>query len=179
MSNSISNFPPAQMDRSLKKTEGFISDTVTCISELAKFGKPQNEEQLKERIKQYFDFCANNDFRPGIESLALALGCDRITYWRWCNQNIGVSKEWSDICKVARQSIVAFIEASANSGHLSPPIAIFALKNLANWKDTVSFEDVTPISEEKQRELDFQRLSAYRLPVLEEDPENSDTDSDM
>lgn len=179
MSNKQSNYPPAQMNRSVQQADGFIADTVSCISELAACGKPKDTEELKERIGQYFDFCADRNFRPGIESLSLALGVNRTTFWHWCNSEYGVSEEWADVCKQARQSIVAFVEAAANSGHLSPPIAIFSLKNLANWKDTVSFEDVTPISEEKQRELDFQRLSAYRLPVLEEDPENSDTDSDM
>lgn len=176
MGNKNSNYPPAQMTRRLEKADGFISDTVSCISELARFGKPETEDELKERIHQYFSFCADKNFRPGIESLALALGVDRVTYWRWCNMDIHVSQEWSDICKSARQSIVAFIEASANSGHLSPPIAIFALKNLANWKDTISFEDANPMSEERQRKMDFDKLSAYRLSVLESDPDENDVD---
>lgn len=182
MSNKKSNYPMAQMNRSIEKVDGFISDTVSCISELAKFGKPQNEEELKERIHKYFDFCANSDFRPGIESLSLALGVDRTTFWRWCNMDIRVSQEWSDTCKIARQSIVAFTEAAANSGHLSPPIAIFALKNIANYKDAISFEDVTPMSEDKRKKYDYDSISAYRLPILQDelpifqdDPENNDS----
>lgn len=153
MSNKQSNYPTAQMNRSIQQTDGFIADTVHSISELATYGKPENEEQLKERIKQYFDFCADNNFRPGVESLSLALGVDRVTYWRWCNGEIRVSQEWAESCRLARQSIVAFVEAAANSGHLSPPIAIFSLKNLANWKDTISFEDATPHSDEKNQFL--------------------------
>ena len=182
MSNKKSNYPIAQMNRSIEKVDGFISDTVSCISELAKFGKPQNEEELKERIHKYFDFCANNDFRPGIESLSLALGVDRTTFWRWCNGDIHVSQGWCDSCRIARQSIVAFIEASANSGHLSPPIAIFALKNLGNWKDTVSFEDATPMSADRRQKYDYSGIDAYRLPILQDelpsfqdDPENNDS----
>ena len=179
MSNKQSNYPTAQMNRSVQQADGFIADTVSCISELAACGKPKDAAELKRRIGQYFDFCADRNFRPGIESLSLALGVNRTTFWHWCNSEYGVSEEWADVCKQARQSIVAFVEAAANSGHLSPPIAIFSLKNLANWKDTVSFEDVTPLSEERQRALDFDNLSAYRLPVLEDesDPERQSSES--
>ena len=32
------------------------------------------QTELRERIDQYFDFCATKGFRPGIETLCLALG---------------------------------------------------------------------------------------------------------
>lgn len=144
MSNSVSNYPTQKIKTELQKTPGFVSDTVNSIMEISKGTKPRNETELQERITEYFSFCASHDFKPGIESLALSLGVDRTTFWRWCNAENGVSDDWCNICKTARQGIVAFVEACANSGHLSPPIAIFSLKNLANWKDTVSFEDITP-----------------------------------
>lgn len=148
MSNSVSNYPTQKIKTELQKSPGFVSDTVHSIMEISKGTKPRTEKELQDRITAYFSFCADNDFKPGIESLALSLGVDRTTFWRWCNAENGVSAEWCNICKVARQGIVAFIEACANSGHLSPPIAIFSLKNLANWKDTVSFEDITPSSKD-------------------------------
>lgn len=162
MSNFKSNYPQAQISRNVREAEGFIADTVHSITELTAHGKPENEEQLRERIQKYFEFCATNNFRPGVESLSLALGVNRTTFWHWCNSEFGVSEEWADICKIARQSIIAFVEAAANSGHLSPPIAIFSLKNLANWKDTVSFEDITPDVSEKKN-----GLSVADLPILE------------
>jgi hypothetical protein len=161
MSNKESNYPTAQANRELQKANGFIFDTVSCIAELANLGKPNDEEELKERIRMYFDFCKRNSFRPGIESLALSLGVDRSTFWRWCNRETNVSLEWTKACKVARQSIVAFTEASATSGHLSPPIAIFILKNVAGYKDSISFEDTA------QNNTVFNAVSARDLPVLE------------
>lgn len=162
MGNNSSNFPQAKMTREIQSADGFVKDTVSCITELAQFGKPKDEEELKQRIKQYFDFCADSGFRPCVESLALSLGVDRTTFWRWCNQDIRVSDEWSNTCKKARQAIIAFIESSAISGHLSPPIAIFALKNLANWKDTISFEDATP------KDLSGHRYSVDDIPLFDE-----------
>ena len=160
MSNKESNYPTAQASRELQKANGFIYDTLGGISAMTSMEKPQNEEELKERIKMYFDYCKNNSFRPGIESLSLALGVDRSTFWRWCNRETNVSLEWARTCKVARQSIVAFTEASAISGHLSPPVAIFILKNVAGYKDSVSFEDTT------QNNALCNVLIARDLPVL-------------
>ncbi|WP_026667180.1 terminase small subunit [Butyrivibrio sp. AE2005] len=158
--NRESNFPTAQASRELQKVDGFISDTLGGISAMASMEKPQSEGELKERIKMYFDYCKNNSFRPGVESLSLALGVDRSTFWRWCNRETNVSLEWAKTCKIARQSIVAFTEASAISGHLSPPVAIFILKNIAGYKDSVSFEDAT------QNNALCNVLIARDLPVL-------------
>lgn len=175
MSNNISNYPQARLTREIEKSGEFVHDTVSsisCISELAINGKPKDEAELRDRISRFFDFCSKNQFRPGIEALSLALGVNRTTFWHWCNSEYGVSDEWADICKLARQSIIAFVEASANSGHLSPPIAIFSLKNLANWKDTLSFEDLTP-EPEKEKRVGFNNLSSYRLSPTEESEDNS------
>ncbi len=161
ISNKESNYPTAQANRQLQNQKGFVSDTVRSIMTISKGQKPKSEEELKERIAEYFNFCAASDFKPGIESLSLSLGIDRTTFWRWCNQELGVSESWSDTCKQARQAIVAFVEACANSGHLSPPIAIFSLKNLANWKDSISFEDVTPFSEARRMPRNYTNLPMF------------------
>ncbi|MBO4913360.1 MAG: hypothetical protein J5504_11625 [Butyrivibrio sp.] len=160
MSNKESNYPTAQASRELQKADGFITDTIDFIKVLAGMRKPSNEKELKERIEMYFDFCKNNSIRPGIESLSLSLGIDRSSFWRWCNRETNVSLEWANTCKIARQSIVAFTEASAISGHLSPPVAIFILKNVAGYKDAVSFEDAT------QNNAICNVLIARDLPVL-------------
>ena len=169
MANHESNYPTERMKRELQNKQGFVGDTVRSIMEISKGTKPRNEEELQARIADYFSFCADNDFKPGIESLALSLGVDRTTFWRWCNGENGVSAEWCNVCKVARQGIVAFIEACANSGHLSPPIAIFSLKNLANWKDTVSFEDVSPSKNDGKP-----MLSLSDLPLFSEMESSND-----
>lgn len=142
MSNSVSNFPQAQATRSLDGTS-FVSESVSCIMELGKAGKPQNIDELKERIALYFRFCEERAYRPGIESLSLALGTNRVQFWRWCGED-AKDTEWRDVCQKARQAIVAFTEAALTSGHLSPPIGIFLMKNIADYRDAVSFEDITP-----------------------------------
>lgn len=160
LSNSISNFPPAKANRELQKSGDFVSTTINSLMELSKQGKPKNEAELKERINDYFSFCSSHNFRVGIESLSLSLGCTRACFWNWCNGQ-GVSDEWADICKQARQCVVAFVETATISGKLSPPIGIFCLKNLASWKDTVSFEDLSPAETDH-----VQGMKAIMLPKL-------------
>ena len=55
MGNKSSNYPTAQASRELQKADSFISDTLGGISAMTSMEKPQNEGELKERIKMYFD----------------------------------------------------------------------------------------------------------------------------
>ena len=38
-------------------------------------------EQVKERIGQYFQICAEDDMKPSVAGMALAFGIDRKTLW--------------------------------------------------------------------------------------------------
>ena len=119
------------------------SETIPCLLSLANKGKPKDISELKRRISDYFQFCVDHDFRCGIESISLSLGVTRVTFWNWCAGN-GCSREWQEVCTNAKQIIITFLESITLSGRLSPPIAIFALKNWADYKDVRSFDDLTP-----------------------------------
>ena len=162
MSNSVSNFPPAKLCRELQASQGYTATTIQSLMELSSLGKPQNIYELKQRLKGYFTFCGENDFKPAIESLALSLGISRVCFWSWCNGQ-GVSDEWAECCQQARQSIIAFIENATISGKVSPPVGIFCLKNLAGWRDTISFEDATP-----REAYDGHVMKASMLPVFKD-----------
>ena len=144
MANSKSNFPTATMTRELEENPIFISDCIESLSDLSKLGKPVTSEDLEKRLNLYFSYCADNSCRVGIEGLALACGCDRSTFWRWANGEHSKGARWTELCQRARQTVVAFTESCMLNGKLSPPVAIFAMKNLAGWRDTLSFEDATP-----------------------------------
>lgn len=146
MANHKSNYPTAQLD---DIDPEFIGVTVTSLMELSNRGTPQNDAELAQRIDDYFRFCADRKLRPGVESLALALDIDRSCLWRWCGNDAKTkSDEWIRLCRQAKQMIVAFTEAAMLSGKVSPPVGIFALKNIAGWRDTISFDDATPAAEE-------------------------------
>lgn len=151
-----SNFPPAQLSDDDGKP--FVGQIVQSLVELANKGKPRNEVELRERIDSYFRFCANRDIRPGIETLSLSLGVTRVTFWNWCRGD-GSSDTWKAECNRAHQLVLSFVEMATMSGRLSPPVGIFALKNIGQWRDVVEFED---IKEEKHK-----ALPASMLPRLD------------
>lgn len=157
-----SNYPTAKLTEEIEESPGFVTDTVQSLCQLSQKGKPQTVEELESRIDDYFHFCGEHGCRIGIEGLALSLGIDRSTFWRWSNgENGGKGERWTEICRRARQFIIAFTESTMISGKLSPPVAIFAMKNIAGWKDAISFEDAMP-----QGTLSKQVLSAEALPKL-------------
>ena len=118
----------------------FVSETVSCLKELNSMGKPESDEELQERIDQYFAFCERTGNRPGVETLCLALHITRTTLFRW-GAGIDCSVQRREIISNAKQFIAGFLEQSVLRGKISPPSGIFMLKNWLNYKDTLSFEN--------------------------------------
>ena len=156
MSNKNSNFPSNQLNQ---LPEGVCAETVQCLRELAERGKPTTVEELRSRIDKYFEFCAEHDFRCGIESLCLSLGVSRTTLWKWCRED-GCSAEWAEVCQRAKQFILTFLEQITLTGRLNPASSIFYLKNWADYKDSISFDDALPTTDTRRV------LSAAELPQL-------------
>ncbi|MCM1223384.1 MAG: hypothetical protein NC548_53945 [Lachnospiraceae bacterium] len=153
MANKNSNFPSNQLNDISPEV---CKVTVDNLRELSRRGRPETEAELQQRIDEYFTFCANRGFRPGIESLCVALSCTRQSLWKWCNGG-GKSQEWTDICNTAKQFIVAFLEQLSMTGKLNPANSIFYLKNWAGYSDSVTMEPVSAV-----REV----LSVDELPIL-------------
>lgn len=140
MSNKNSNYPTNQLNN---LPAGTCTDTITCLRDLASRGRPNTIEELQQRIDDYFQFCVERDIRCGIESLCLSLGITRTTLYNW-SYGKGCSKEWQEICQQTKQFILTFLEQLSLSGKLNPATAIFMLKNVGGYKDSVSFEDMIP-----------------------------------
>ena len=158
---SKQNFPQQQINSMAEGNPAFVRDTVNNLLELRSKGKPQNVEELKTRIDDYFLFCANNGYRPAIESLALSLGVSRITFWQWRNGSRGV--EWQEICESAAQMIITFLEACMMSGKINPVSSIFLLKNLAGYSDCQTLE-VRKTDTMSEVQMSIEDISA-RLPI--------------
>ena len=156
MSNKNSNFPSNQLNSIPADVCG---KTITSIREFAQSGKPQSIAELQTRIDQFFEFCAESQFRPGIEALSLALGISRVTFWNWCN-GINCDEQWKEVCCTARQYIAVFLEQISMSGHLNPATSIFLYKNWLNYKDTISFDEAAPTTGKGRM------LTAAELPKL-------------
>ena len=144
-----------QANEDFSQNPQFVSETILSITDLARMGKPKTAEEMQERIDAYFSYCAEHSLRPGIESLALACGMDRRRFWELCNGSKGA--EMQEICQRAKQCIVSFIETSMYAGKLNPPSAIFALKNIGQWTDSVMVETV---------QSDYREITVDDLPTF-------------
>ncbi len=162
MANKNSNFPSNQLNELPPEV---CKTTVESLKELAGKGKPQTEAELQERIDQYFNFCAERGFRPGIETLCLSLSCTRQSLWVWCNGGAGKSQEWADICNTAKQFIIGFLEQLSMTGKINPANSIFYLKNWAAYSDAVTVEPVSTVK---------RILTADQLPKLGDISEQND-----
>lgn len=168
MSNDISNYPFASVDRQLTGSEqtGLM---IRNLRQLGNCGKPETDAELIDRIDGYFDFCEKNNLRPGIEGLALSLGVTRQTFWHWCKGHGSKSDVWIEECQRARATITAFYEQIFSKGMISPPSGIFILKNVAGWKDVISFEEQSRDTADSEEPLSIEELPNLKELGITED----------
>ena len=92
-------------------------------------------EQVKNRILEYFRFCADNDRKPQIIGMANWLGVHRDTLNEW-KRGIVRSGSHSDIIQKAMALLEEqWIEYMQN-GKINPAAGIFLAKNWYGYKDT-------------------------------------------
>ena len=135
-------FPQQQID---ELEPDFVSNVVESLRELNYLGKPITDEELENRINEYFKFCQRTGNRPGIETLCFALHISRTTLFNW-NAGLGCSENRWELINRAKGFIAAFMEQAMTRGKISPPSGIFLMKNWLNYKDTVSFENVVDLN---------------------------------
>ena len=134
------NYPQGELDKMEPATTQMI---VTSLMELYDKGKPQTDEEVRQRVEDYFSFCAYSSMRPGIETLAACLHVSRYTIFNW-SKGIKCSEERKEIIQGAKSLINAFIEQALLSGKINPASGIFLAKNWLGYKDSVSLEETMP-----------------------------------
>lgn len=95
----------------------------------------KNVEQVKDRTMKYFSICENNDMKPSVAGLALALGIDRRTLWKIRTEQTGYSSDVIDTLKRAVQIINAMMEDYMQNGKINPVSGIFLMKNNMDYTD--------------------------------------------
>lgn len=121
-----------------------------------------DKREVTERIEQYFDICIEDDMRPTVAGLALALGTNRTSLFEWKAGKIQrIPEEVSALVDRAIAILNAEQEeAVANSGNIVG--SIFLMKN--------SFEEYTDrreiVHKVEQRQLTQDELieRAKQLP---------------
>lgn len=150
------NYPQAGLDEIEPVA---VQQIVSSLKELHDMGKPETDEETKQRIDEYFSFCERSSIRPGIESLCMALHISRTTLFRW-NNGEDCSKYRQELIQSAKSFIGAFLEQAMLGGKISPPSGIFLAKNWLGYKDSISIEETMPRADNRRL------LSDAELPIL-------------
>ena len=151
-----------------------MQDIVRTLTELHDLGKVKNDKDLQERIDEYFKLCAYGNIRPGIESMACALGVSRTTVFNWIN-GIKCTDKRCEIMQRAKSVIDATLEQMSLNGLISPPTGIFLMKNWLGYADSyeLSTNKVEQMPEQfaRSREEILASLSADMIDSLESEDE--------
>lgn len=97
----------------------------------------RNPEQLRTRVAEYFQLCADHDMKPGVAAVGLAIGMDRRRLWEIRNgiKNISIPQECKDIIISVYDSLEVLWEGYMSSGKINPVSGIFLAKNNFGYQD--------------------------------------------
>ena len=100
-----------------------------------------DEMRVQQRIEEYFSICTEDDIKPSIASLALALGTSRFTLFDWINgRNRNITNSQSILTlKKAYDAINSYYEHMMNNGKINPVAGIFLMKNNLGYKDQTDY----------------------------------------
>ena len=99
-----------------------------------------NAIQVENRIQEYFRLCIDNDMKPGVANLAMALGIDRFTLLdivQDAETRARVPHEVRLSIKKAHAYMGSYWEQIMQNGKINPASGIFLGKNNFGYRDQV------------------------------------------
>jgi hypothetical protein len=146
---------PASIEANLTNTSD--DDLSRIIAQSCKYldrKPPKDNEELAERVNEYFRECTSEHQLPTVEGLALACGVVRQTLFDWENQRRSVNPERADIIKKARQVLAEIDAKLASEGKIPQVVYIFRSKNFYGMKDQqeVVLTPNNPLGDEQNAE---------------------------
>ena len=129
----------------------FVKKTVGELRSVYDLPKPETDEEVKERIYQFFLYCEDKGLRPGIELLSLFLGVSRMTIWNWSN-GLTCSEARQTMINHAKALIGAYLEQSHLQGKLNPVSAIFLSKIWLGYTEDLTVKLDTQTAQQLPRQ---------------------------
>lgn len=134
------------------ETKGTIQNAIEIMSwPLIDHTDPK---QVEDRCIKYFEYCAESGSKPGMAALALALGIDRMTLWRYLNGITSPAATVGPVLKRAYAVMNMLMEEFMLNGKINVVAGIFLLKNNYGYKDQtdVVVTPNQPLGEQKSAE---------------------------
>lgn len=107
----------------------------------------RNPVELRSRVVEYFQLCADHDMKPGVAAVGLAIGLDRRRLWEIRSGNkcgvTNIPQECKDIINEVYDSLEVLWEGYMTNGKINPVSGIFLGKNNFGYQDKQEYV-VTP-----------------------------------
>ena len=92
-------------------------------------------EQVAQRIETYFMICAEDDMKPSVAGIALALDIDRRYLWEIREGKKGKNPDVADTLKKAMKILDLQMVDYMQNGKINPVSGIFLMKNNFGYAD--------------------------------------------
>lgn len=125
--------------------------------------KVKSDEELAQRLDEYFQNCVNNAQVPTVEEMALYTGYTLKTLWDWQHgRTRGFSPKTSGIIEKAKEFLKTFDAKMAVAGSLNFLTYCFRAKNYYGMvdKQEVVLTPNNPLGDEPDREALEARIAA-------------------
>lgn len=115
---------PASMEANFKGEPSDISRAIINATRYIKAEPCKSDEEVAERINEYFAECAAEGMIPKWETLSLALGVTRRMTWQWANGHAGSPARQRMLARA--KEILAAVDAElVQTGKVNPVVYIF------------------------------------------------------
>ena len=130
------NFPSSKMAVETAEDKALVKKLLTEVLVEYRQPKVKSDEELAERLNEYFVRCANSGQIPTVEEMCMSTGYSQTTCWDWENgRNKGFSSETSVIIKKAKEVLKTFDAKLVISGKLNFLAYCFRAKNYYGMVD--------------------------------------------
>ncbi len=131
----------------------------------------KDEQAVRRRIDEYIVICTEDDARPTVEGLALALGINRRTLWKYAYSNeVNVSDSIRDTLKKAYDFLNVYMVDLMYSNKINSINGIFLMKNNFDYKDK-SEVVLTPNTQNTEDPEDIKKRYLEENNIIEAEEE--------
>lgn len=131
-------------------------------------------QKVQQRIDEFFQICCEDDIKPSVASLALALGYDRNTVWKVANGRLAKPPEVVNVIKKAYIALNAQLEMYMSEGKIKEITGIFLGKNNFGYVDK---QEIEVSANQSDAESPDQLAAKYADAVAVDFSENDGTES--
>lgn len=165
-----SNFPNSKVAVATEEDKALVGKLLTEVLVERKKERVKSDDELVERLNDYFTHCATMGQVPTVEEMAMSTGYSISTVWDWeVGRNKGFSSETSDIIKKAKDVLKTFDAKLVISGKLNFLAYCFRAKNYYGMVDKTELVHTPNVQHENDYDADDIRKRYLSDSVIDSD----------